>query len=220
MKVFTTALLTFRFRKDYIHFYHLRSYDRINAPWPSFINQMEERSGVTFHQAQIALAKQWIGNPEIWAQTSISIQQPVPTTEGIVVENTKIKVEELPIPTTVEEATETIEKFQNGAVGLRDDYQVSDSIAHHALMDDTNLLQEKWLGSEQEEYDRYVKRSKISIFVLESIHRADFWSSFVTEILYIHSKLMIVDDRRIICGSANINDRFDHFARCRPVCAH
>lgn len=29
----------------------------------------------------------------------------------------------------------------------------------------------------------------------------------VTEIIYIHSKLMIVDDRMAICGSANINDR-------------
>lgn len=29
----------------------------------------------------------------------------------------------------------------------------------------------------------------------------------VTEIIYVHSKLMIVDDRMAICGSANINDR-------------
>ncbi|XP_022105989.1 phospholipase D1-like isoform X2 [Acanthaster planci] len=29
----------------------------------------------------------------------------------------------------------------------------------------------------------------------------------VTELVYIHSKLMIVDDRAFICGSANINDR-------------
>jgi phospholipase D1/2 len=29
----------------------------------------------------------------------------------------------------------------------------------------------------------------------------------LTEILYIHSKLIIVDDRRMIIGSANINDR-------------
>ncbi|CAF0944426.1 unnamed protein product [Didymodactylos carnosus] len=29
----------------------------------------------------------------------------------------------------------------------------------------------------------------------------------VTEIIYVHSKLMIVDDRYCICGSANINDR-------------
>ncbi|CAG8441424.1 6591_t:CDS:10 [Funneliformis caledonium] len=30
---------------------------------------------------------------------------------------------------------------------------------------------------------------------------------YVTEEVYIHSKLMIVDDRFVICGSANINDR-------------
>ncbi|CAF1019078.1 unnamed protein product [Rotaria sordida] len=30
---------------------------------------------------------------------------------------------------------------------------------------------------------------------------------FVTEIIYVHSKLMIIDDRMAICGSANINDR-------------
>lgn len=29
----------------------------------------------------------------------------------------------------------------------------------------------------------------------------------VTEILYIHSKLMIIDDEKMIIGSANINDR-------------
>jgi phospholipase D1/2 len=28
-----------------------------------------------------------------------------------------------------------------------------------------------------------------------------------TEIIYLHSKLMIIDDRHLICGSANINDR-------------
>jgi phospholipase D1/2 len=29
----------------------------------------------------------------------------------------------------------------------------------------------------------------------------------ITEQLYIHSKLMIVDDQKVILGSANINDR-------------
>lgn len=29
----------------------------------------------------------------------------------------------------------------------------------------------------------------------------------VTEIIYIHSKLMIIDDDKVIMGSANINDR-------------
>lgn len=31
--------------------------------------------------------------------------------------------------------------------------------------------------------------------------------TLVTELIYVHSKLMIVDDRVVICGSANINDR-------------
>lgn len=29
----------------------------------------------------------------------------------------------------------------------------------------------------------------------------------ITELVYVHSKLMIVDDKVVICGSANINDR-------------
>ena len=36
------------------------------------------------------------------------------------------------------------------------------------------------------------------------------WSELdhpVTELIYIHSKLLIADDRVLICGSANINDR-------------
>ena len=31
--------------------------------------------------------------------------------------------------------------------------------------------------------------------------------NLVQEIIYVHSKLMIVDDKYVICGSANINDR-------------
>ncbi|CAF1638318.1 unnamed protein product, partial [Didymodactylos carnosus] len=29
----------------------------------------------------------------------------------------------------------------------------------------------------------------------------------ITEFIYVHSKLMIIDDKIAICGSANINDR-------------
>ncbi len=29
----------------------------------------------------------------------------------------------------------------------------------------------------------------------------------VTEMVYLHSKIMIIDDEIVICGSANINDR-------------
>ncbi|CAF0767503.1 unnamed protein product [Adineta ricciae] len=42
--------------------------------------------------------------------------------------------------------------------------------------------------------------------------------SLVTEIIYVHSKLMIVDDRMCICGSANINDRSFQGTRDSEVC--
>ncbi|PKC70587.1 phospholipase D/nuclease [Rhizophagus irregularis] len=41
----------------------------------------------------------------------------------------------------------------------------------------------------------------------DSIKQMDPKHIFVTEEIYIHSKLMIVDDRFVICGSANLNDR-------------
>jgi phospholipase D1/2 len=44
-----------------------------------------------------------------------------------------------------------------------------------------------------------------------TFHGLRNWSvlmgKLVQEIIYVHSKLMIVDDRHVICGSANINDR-------------
>ena len=67
----------------YISFWNLRSYDRINSPWDT-IRAMEQtvgpnialgldimlksesrclQSGVTFHQAQVALSRLWAGNP-------------------------------------------------------------------------------------------------------------------------------------------------------------
>ena len=44
-----------------------------------------------------------------------------------------------------------------------------------------------------------------------TFHGMRNWSvlmgKLVHEIIYVHSKLMIVDDKHVICGSANINDR-------------
>ncbi|PVG02432.1 phospholipase D/nuclease [Serendipita vermifera] len=147
---------------DYVRFFHLRSYDRINAPWPSFIQEIEQNR---------------------WTQAKVVIKQPDSTREDLV-EEKELNVEPVDCPDTVEEALEIIKKFEAGVIRARDDFRVSDSIAYRALTNETSLLEEKWLGTDEEEYN-----------------------SYVTEILHIHSKLMIVDDRRVICGSANINDR-------------
>ncbi|QRV81288.1 phospholipase [Ceratobasidium sp. AG-Ba] len=175
---------------DYIRFYHLRAYDRINAPYNTFIKQMEQNSGVSFYQAQMAQARLWIGDDDYWHQKKVAIKAPDPnvgldpigmgvTEKGKEAQKT---VEEVDIISTTQEATEVVQKFQSGAP--RGDEGVSDTVGQHALMDRTTLADERWLGTEQEERDCYI-----------------------SELLYIHSKVMIVDDRRVIMGSANINDR-------------
>ncbi|KAF8622038.1 hypothetical protein AX15_007323 [Amanita polypyramis BW_CC] len=167
---------------NYIRFYHLRSYDRINAPLDSFIKQTEENSGVKFLQAQVALARQWLAGDTLTNQKELTVIIPQETQEAIVVEKTPLKTENIAIPESETMARETIERFEQGAP--RPDVLVSDSIASHVLRDETSLLDEQWLGTEEEELN-----------------------SYVSELLYIHTKLMIVDDRRVILGSANFNDR-------------
>ncbi|KAL0948426.1 hypothetical protein HGRIS_011005 [Hohenbuehelia grisea] len=170
---------------DYIRFYHLRSYDRINAPYGTFIKQAEEASGVKYHEAQVAAARQWIGEPHSNTQKEVKIKLPEATTEAMLVsEKTQTTIESIPLPETEEAAREIIERFERGAKQIRGDEDVSDSVAQHMLRDRTSLLEERWLGSEEEELNAYV-----------------------SELLYIHTKMMIVDDRRVIMGSANINDR-------------
>ncbi|KAF8530716.1 phospholipase D [Gautieria morchelliformis] len=173
---------------DYIRFYHLRSYDRINAPYSSYIAMMEKNSGVTFHEAQVALARLWLGPsygmPDV--QTTVAIKLPQPSSEGIVESSKEAnkKVEAVAMPKTVEEAKDILARFERGARGLRGDEGVEDSVAGHVLRERTGLLDERWEGTPEEERNAYV-----------------------SELLYIHSKVMIVDDRRVIMGSANLNDR-------------
>ncbi|KAH9021302.1 hypothetical protein EDB85DRAFT_2189711 [Lactarius pseudohatsudake] len=173
---------------DYIRFYHLRVYDRINAPMDTLIARMEASSGVKFNEAQVALARQWIGDsadPDM--PTEVTIKLPEPTAEGIVLSNkTEVKTESYPLPRSYDEAVSVINRFEHGAdvlVGRRHE-AVADTVGQHALQDETDLAAEKWLGSEEEELN-----------------------SYVSELSYIHTKLMIVDDRRVIMGSANLNDR-------------
>jgi phospholipase D1/2 len=162
---------------------------------------MEEKTGITFHQAQVALARRWIGKiDEVWVQDTgkwptveallnnsrialvVAIKAPIPTKDGIVEEGDASKTQEEKYPETEEDAEKILRRFESGAT--RADDEVSDSVGHHVMKDTTSLHDEKWLGDEEEERDCYI-----------------------TELLYIHSKVMIVDDRRVIMGSANFNDR-------------
>lgn len=148
----------------------------------SFISKMEENSGVKFQQAVVALGRQWVGNDldneGTWQPDSVSMVLPADNSNiGVGVEGTKVerKIETYPLPKTVDEARQIIERFEHGADELRSDENVADNVVQHMLRDSTNLLDEKWAGTPEEER-----------------------SAFVSELLYIHSKVMIVDDRRVI----------------------
>ncbi|KAJ3211472.1 hypothetical protein HK099_007999, partial [Clydaea vesicula] len=74
--------------------------------------------------------------------------------------------------------------------------EVKNSVASFALKgQEKSLKNETWLNGE--------KFSKEQSTGVEALER----NQYVTELLYIHSKLMIVDDRIVIIGSANLNDR-------------
>ncbi|WVF68604.1 hypothetical protein IAT40_003374 [Kwoniella sp. CBS 6097] len=169
---------------EYISFWNLRSYDRINSPWGA-IKRIEEKSGVTFHEAQVALAKVYVGSDDVQGDVDevVNIEKPHDQTTGVDQIGKKDTVEKaIKLPKTIDEAKKIIERFQNAR--SNDDKHVSDNVGQHAMQDKTSLFDEQWDGTDEEEL-----------------------ACYVSEILYIHSKLMIVDDRRVICGSANLNDR-------------
>ena len=143
------------------------------------MKKIEQRSGVTFHQVNVALGKLWVGhggNIEDPKDATVAIPTgrmlEDQTTSG---KKPEIKTETYPLPATVEEARDMIERWQEAARSIRDDENVADNVVQHMLHDRTSLLDERWAGTEDEER-----------------------AAYVSELLYIHSKVMIVDDRRVI----------------------
>lgn len=63
--------------------------------------------------------------------------------------------------------------------------ETSTSVAHHALASQGSLEDEAW---DDEDPDSEIR-------------------NWIQEELYIHSKLLIADDRVVVCGSSNLNDR-------------
>ncbi|KAL8858941.1 MAG: hypothetical protein Q9178_004620 [Gyalolechia marmorata] len=73
---------------------------------------------------------------------------------------------------------------QRVEVGLDKEVTSTDSIAATAMLNGGKVTEQRW--------DDDLEKEK---------------ENFIQEELYIHGKLLIVDDRIVICGSSNINDR-------------
>jgi phospholipase D1/2 len=121
---------------------------------------MEKNSGVKFSEAQVALAREWIGVQSTMGDIKeITVQAPVATKEGInISDKTEIKNEVTPIPPSFEAAKAIVEKFEHGSDDIRGDEDVSDTVVQHVLLDKTTLLDEKWEGTAEEELDACVSR--------------------------------------------------------------
>lgn len=113
---------------------------------------METNSGVKFTEAQVALAAQFVAGDHLTTQKEIIIVSPedeslVPAAKP----QAQNATEKILIPQDQEAARRVIEQFEAGANHLRSDDPVSDSVAQHMLTSTTSLLDEKWLGTEEEE---------------------------------------------------------------------
>jgi phospholipase D1/2 len=118
---------------------------------------MERNSGVKFSEAQVALARQWVAGDMLTTQREITLSLPREET-GLETgaEGDKPTTLKVHIPVDSEAARHVVEQFQQGAHGVRSDELVADNVVQHRLQDNTSLLEEKWLGTEEEELNAWV----------------------------------------------------------------
>jgi len=172
---------------DYIRFYNLRSYDRINSS--AVMREAEQRSGVSYSQAQEGYDAAHDN------ARSYQAYRPPPTSEYGVYE-----MDGTPnAPSGQNQQQYGGGSQSQGNTGDYDRYQQEatkiggreglgdgrwDTVSECYMLGGEDIRNVPWQG--------------------EATHEMD---AFVSEELYIHSKLLIADDRVVICGSANLNDR-------------
>ncbi|KAK6381231.1 hypothetical protein LTS17_004287 [Exophiala oligosperma] len=140
---------------DYIRFYNLRNYDRINCN--NAMRQAEQASGVSYEEAR----KQHgdiVGAGYGSQGYGTGATQPSQASQ--------------------------YQRYQMAAQGIQSPDGRWDTVSQCYMLGGQDIRSVPWDGPPEEELD-----------------------AFVSEELYIHSKCLIADDRIVICGSANLNDR-------------
>ncbi|EHK22401.1 uncharacterized protein TRIVIDRAFT_81710 [Trichoderma virens Gv29-8] len=138
--------------REYIGFYNLRNYDRINTS--STLQQAEYRSGVSYEDAR--RSHDDYVNEERYGRDEGRYGR--------------------------DEGRYGRDEDSYGPQSVQDD--TLDTVSSAYMKHGPNIAEISWNGAPQDEFN-----------------------AFVSEQLYIHTKLLIADDRLVICGSANLNDR-------------
>ncbi|KAI7896962.1 uncharacterized protein EV154DRAFT_490014 [Mucor mucedo] len=170
---------------NYIRFYSLRSYDRINrsnleelllqaAGYTSTEQQIHNAGGDEGDRAQII---HHAGDPEF-----------VEGTEGEFGVEEEVEYARVADEEDVERYRERLEN------GEEDEGIAADSIAKDAMLDG-DIESEPWVNDTKDSQPRDARAEREEA------------SDYVTEELYIHAKLLIADDKVVIMGSSNLNDR-------------
>ncbi|KAJ5098105.1 hypothetical protein N7532_005106 [Penicillium argentinense] len=153
---------------EYIRFYNLRNYDRINNA--GVMAAVEQQSGVNYGNAQ--------------RQYDVNTAGPGGYAPGM-------SAQGAPAQGVTRSAFDTaapFQQYQQAAHQVQGSKATGsgrwDSVSSCYMLNGEDIRNVPWDGHPDAEID-----------------------AFVSEELYVHSKVMIADDRIVICGSANLNDR-------------
>lgn len=163
---------------QHIFFFNLRSYDRLNVT-PS-IKKQEEESGVSYQDVQRAEAQEIMDSGIHGSKDQDEGADTHMGKKGAIDPRNDSGDE------STEKRTDAKRKFEaaSKSAGTEGQPKSTDSVAKNAMHNQPNLVDEEWEGDLKGEADNWIQ-----------------------EELYIHGKVMIVDDKTVICGSSNLNDR-------------
>jgi len=164
----------------HIFFFNLRSYDRLNKT-PA-IRKQEKESGLRYQDIQRAEAEELMGEG---IHGTVDAHGGHDSHMGKMDEQ-KGSVNGMHRSRSENHGdlpTETKRKFEAARKGDQDTDSPF-SVSHYAMAGPGKLSEVPWDGEAEDEVNHWIQ-----------------------EELYIHAKLLIADDRVVICGSSNLNDR-------------
>lgn len=163
---------------NHIFFFNLRSYDRLNVT-PA-VKKQEEKAGVKYQDVQRAEAQEIMDSGIHGSKDQDEGADKHMGKKGALDPRDDSGDE------AEEKKTDAKRKFEakRGEAGVDQETDTTSSVAKNAMHKTPNLVDEKWEGPLEGEADNWIQ-----------------------EELYIHAKVLIVDDKTVICGSSNLNDR-------------
>ncbi|ODA76683.1 hypothetical protein RJ55_07954 [Drechmeria coniospora] len=165
---------------EYIFFFNLRSYDRLNKTHAICV--AEKKTGISYQQVQRAEAE------EIMATGVHGLEDDSSNDEHGRFHGKQHDSKHEEKSASQTEASKNAMQAKKLFYEAKPDEEVTTvaSVAHYAMSGQKSLKDETWDKNADPE-------SEIR--------------NWIQEELYIHSKLLIADDRVVICGSSNLNDR-------------